>query len=481
MWTLNKYGIIALKRNVIKESHSPYSFPYSERHLQCTWYDSSLRPKTMMSSESKKITIVHPGRWNLEAGPDFLDAILAIGSRQKIIKGDVEIHIHPNDWIHHKHTNDPRYSNVIAHVTYFPGTTKVPDTNMIHIALKDILQAHPHFSFDNIDISAYPYHNITNTVPPCACALKKHQLESFDLLLNTAGHARINQKTDRIRQAMKTKDHKQVFYEEIMCALGYKNNRIPFRRLAQLIPLETIQSESNNNCTTAYALLLGVSGLMPALKPTSCRNTRSFIRLLWDHWWHMENKWSKNTMPRKAWCLSGLRPQNHPARRLAAAAVLFTSKPSLLEQIERLDFLAPDKSHKQISSLFEKAQMPFWENKLSFYGKEQKKKATLIGPQRIAAITSNVIIPYLAARDVPIENLIESLPPEQDHNTTRQVANILLGPDHNPALYRTGLKQQGLIQIFQDFCLNNKSGCDHCTLGKALEHESAFKIYRADK
>lgn len=472
MWTLQKYQTAALRKHTVSESSSSYSFPYSERHLQCVWFDSALRPKTILNSENMAVTIENPGRWNLEAGPDFLDAQLTMAESQETIRGDVEIHISPHDWIHHKHSEDQRYNNVIAHVTYFPCTLPQQPDGVINISLKNNLQNNPQFSFESIDITAYPYSSITKNPPPCARILREYQLESFDNLLNTAGHTRIRHKTERIQLAIDSKGLEQAFYEEVMCALGYKNNRSPFRQLAQQITLDNLKAESGNDVSIAYAFLLGIAGLLPDLKHTACEDTRSFIRLLWDHWWRMKEKWAKHVLPSEIWCHAGLRPQNQPTRRLAAAAAMFAGKSSLIEQISGLHTENPDTWYKNVKSIiYQNSRMPFWENKLSFDGILQNKKSALIGPQRIAAITSNVIIPFIAANKVPVEILIDNLPPEQDHTITRQAAGILLGPDHNPALYNSGLKQQGLIQIFHDFCLNNRDGCEHCSLANALQKE----------
>lgn len=470
MWTSKKYSDTPKHACFVSEKQSNYSFPYSERHLQCVWYDGAFRPEELMTSEGEKVQIQHPGRWNLEAGPDFLGAILSIGQSERVIKGDVEIHIHPNDWTHHNHTGDARYSAVIAHVTYFPGTLSNHKSTMFSISLKDALAK---FSFDSIDVTAYPFHSITETDPPCAIALNRRTPEYFDQLLSTAGHARIKHKRERIKQAMDDKGCEQVFYEEIMCTLGYKNNRIPFKNLAQQVPIELLRSESDNNDTAAYALFLGIAGLLPELKTQASETTRLFVRTLWDHWWRMKEKWGKRTMPRGSWCFAGLRPHNHPARRLAAAAALFTDNTSLLQQLTNLNSLDSDNSYKQIHNIIEEnAIMPFWKNRLSFYGKIQKQNISLIGPQRIAAMISNSIIPCIAAKsNIPVYYLIRHLPPEQDNSTIRQAANVLLGPDHNPAIYREGIKQQGLIQIFHDFCLNNKEGCNNCELAKALEND----------
>jgi hypothetical protein len=66
---------------------------------------------------------------------------------------------------------------------------------------------------------------------------------------------------------------------------------------------------------------------------------------------------------------------------------------------------------------------------------------------------------------------LRRLPPEENNQIVRQTAHNLLGPDHNPDLYRSGLRQQGLIQIFHDFCLTDRSRCGNCALLKSLAKE----------
>ena len=94
-----------------------------------------------------------------------------------------------------------------------------------------------------------------------------------------------------------------------------------------------------------------------------------------------------------------------------------------------------------------------------------------MGTNRVAAIVSNVCVPFLAAlgnRQVMRPAFLRRLPPEENNQIVRQTAHNLLGPDHNPDLYRSGLRQQGLIQIFHDFCLTDRSRCGNCALLKAL-------------
>ena len=82
-----------------------------------------------------------------------------------------------------------------------------------------------------------------------------------------------------------------------------------------------------------------------------------------------------------------------------------------------------------------------------------------------AAIAANAILPYLAAIHPESASLLcRGIPSESISAPMRTMANRLFGRDHNPgALYSAdGLRQQGLLQIFSDFCLNARGGCADC-------------------
>jgi hypothetical protein len=55
------------------------------------------------------------------------------------------------------------------------------------------------------------------------------------------------------------------------------------------------------------------------------------------------------------------------------------------------------------------------------------------------------------------------------------MAFALFGHDHHPALYRSALRRQGLIQLFTDFCLNARAGCADCPLPAALARQGRDK------
>ena len=117
----------------------------------------------------------------------------------------------------------------------------------------------------------------------------------------------------------------------------------------------------------------------------------------------------------------------------------------------------------------ESSQGIYWGRRLSFSGSRQKQPAALLGGTRIDAILNNVLIPLLAAQGIPPARWLDHLPPEADNAIVRQTAISLFGPDVPPSLCRDGLRQQGLIQIFHDFCLNDRSRCAECGLPGMLK------------
>lgn len=467
-----RYQALALPAGAgIKEGAPPSSFPWSERHLRCVWADPALRPPALTGMDGRTVSVVNPGRWNLEAGPDFLDAILKIGPDACTLRGDIELHIRPMDWRHHKHATDSRYKNVIAHVTYFEGVLAPCDLSpsVLQIPLRAALQRIPSFSFDGLDLLAYPF-AARAPLPPCAEILSGWTPDQRGALLDCAGEERLRLKTERMTKSIGEKGKDQALYEEFMGALGYKHNRLSFLALAQALPLERLRRESEGTPLHAYALLLGVGGLLPQKSnPLWDGETRAFIRALWDIWWKHQAEWHDQILRHEVWTLANLRPANHPLRRLMAAAHLFAAT-------------SPD------SGFFSATEAPanlfrWWMNHLELQGGDSywawrgsfatpryARPESLIGQGRAATILNNVMLPWWAATGaLALDSaLLESLPREDSNRFIKHTAHALFGHDHPPSLYHSGLRQQGLLQIFHDFCLSSKNGCAGCPLPATL-------------
>ncbi|MBN2161532.1 MAG: DUF2851 family protein [Pontiellaceae bacterium] len=414
----------------IQEYASPFTvFPYRERHLQCLWADARHRPVGLKTTEGEPVEVEHPGDWNLEAGPDFLNAVLRIGKERRRVSGDLEIHIHAGSWNLHGHANDPRYAHVRFHIVYFQGQ-EIP--GLAQIPLQQILKADPLFSFENIDPAAYPY-----SVPSGTFPLKELHPDRKIQLLESAGEERLRLKAERLTLALQSKETEQVLWEELMTALGYKQNKTVFRKLATILPQSRLIALCENH-DEAYAILLGISGLLPRdVPPHWPSESRHFIRHLWDIWWRQSEDLKESGMDRSEWNLAGIRPANHPVRRMMAAACYAFTMQGLIRD-ETLLLNLPD---------------TFWNTHISW--KNSCRPTALVGTSRADAIITNLLIPFRAAIGDPGFDL-KALPPEPMNRIIRQTAHALFGPDHTPKVYQSALARQGLIQIFHDFLITRR-------------------------
>ena len=375
----------------------------TERHVQAIWYDAALRPKRLTTRRGSEVRVVSPGEWNLEAGPDFRNAVLEIGKDRHRVVGDVEVHLCPSDWDLHGHGTDANYRNVVAHVTW--GCGPIPDSlppGAVSIWLGRFVTADTTFAPEQIDLMAYPYARLPAGVRPCEESIG-HNPDVAREVLTAAGKHRLRMKARRIsgRICAAGGDRSQVFYEEVMTALGYKRNQAQFRRVAERVPIANLPDEASSART---ALL--VAGTF------------------------------------EDWDRRGNRPSNSPERRLSSAADIFTSTPTM-RFADESDF-TKDACKSMVTMMCGEHCM---------------------GRGRAGAIITNVVAPFAVAED-RMSDFPDWLPPEDISEPVRLTAFRLFGRDHNPAAFYStnGLLIQGLLQIHRDHCLQAHPDCTECGL-----------------
>ncbi len=468
-------GFEPLSAARVRESAS-FATPWrwTERHLQAVWYDGALRPPLLRTHRGEAVRVEHPGQWNLEEGPDFLGAALRIGSAHRRVSGDIEVHVYPADWTRHGHMGDERYRDVIAHVTYFPG---VLDARRIRpataqIALREALAACPGFSFDAVDTAAYPY-AVRGTDVPCRPAFAALGLSGAEAFLQIAGEARLQRKTSRLATLIEEQGDGQALYEEWMAALGYRRNRQTFRRLARVAPLTVLRAEAQGDVMRGYAFLLGLSGLMPHhLPPEWDQPSQRFFRSAWDSWWKQRERWRDHVMTPDDWCLQGLRPVNHPMRRLMAAAVLFTAAEPVTERLRP----PPDGKERawvrsQLGAMMVDDPSGYWAHHPHHAASYTARKVRLLGRGRAAAILINVIVPWMTAMGrlrSANRALLDVLPAEDESGAMRRALHQFLSSPELAAAADGAVRRQGLLQLSGDFCLPDRSGCRACRLPRLL-------------
>lgn len=452
---------------------------FSERHLQCVWADDRLRPAGLQTADGESVEVEFPGEWNKGPGPDFLGAVLRVGDGSRKLAGDVEIHIHPADWRRHGHAEDSRYARVCAHVAYFPGALHADElpAGALQIALKPALDRADGFSFDNIDLMAYPT-AARAAPPPCRAAMLALPPEVRGKILDAAGQTRLARRAEWLRMAMEDRGMAQTVYEETLAALGYRPNKIPFRRLARAVPLDRLRDLSEGDVLKAYALLAGTAALLP--DPTTAfrrgpqpdAETRRFLRRCWDEWWHLAGACAPSAFTTTDWVRTGIRPPNRPERRLMAAAALFAPARGLPERLEALAKRSGGGTADDLMALLATKDAPYWPRRLAYTSPPLPAPTALVGETRAQALAVNLLVPALAvlgARAADWPSLDALLPPETTNAVTRTMADRLFGPSHDSRLYRTALRRQGLIHLHHEHCLGDRSRCAECPVPGCLQ------------
>jgi len=255
-----------------------------------------------------------------------------------------------------------------------------------------------------------------------------------------------------------------------MRSLGYKHNMGGLQCLAEILPISALREEAQGDPERAYALLMGLAGLLPENPAAKWDGqTQSFVRRLWDHWWRTRNNWGEVALDPACWRRSGVRPQNRIERRLMAAAQLFCAQEQMAE---RWTDAARNLQGESVATIVDELRLlpgGYWERRLSWSGKQQPTPSALIGRARAGAIAANVFVPYAAAVGaIEDDAALNEIPAEQSNSIMRSTAKLLFGPAHPRGLYASAVERQGLLQIFHDFCLDDRSGCRDCPLPKLI-------------
>jgi hypothetical protein len=513
--------------------------PPPERLLQAIWRHQRLQRDRLQTADGRSVRVLHPGFVSVEGGPDFRGAVIQIGDAAPR-SGDVEIDLRAGGWRAHGHDRNPAFQNVLLHVVW--EKLGVPSRNERDGSgnegrLKAELQTRPPASLSLCDALDAPLaelglwlENDSPRVLPenlrgqCCVALRELDETRQGKILDAAARVRFQAKAEQFRARARHAGWEQALWEGLFRALGYKHNVWPMQNLAELRPRWL------RGADPAFALqarLLGISGLLPAeltrLRPAgrgfgeaSARAQAGgdgYLRRVWDCWWRERDEFSDCILPRTVWKFHGLRPANHPQRRLALAAHWLADK-KLISKIENwsmADVLSDcssgresaltsnhnepahagcyedsRKSHALLDSLrtiLEVERDEFWSWHWTFRSARLKKPQPLLGDARVTDLAVNVILPWLWTRAAEgkneklqraIKHRYAVWPQAEDNSILKLARQRLLGVGRSRAL-RSASAQQGLIQITRDFCEHSNAVCDNC---RFPESEAVWRMGR---
>ena len=215
----------------------------------------------------------------------------------------------------------------------------------------------------------------------------------------------------------------------------------------------------------AEALLFGLAGFLEAPDLSVYeKETRAYLRALWDRWWPSRDQMERLVLPKDIWRLSGARPLNHPQRRLGALAALVREWPRWLHSLGALESLQP------LRDFLRGLRDPYWNRHYTLTSEPTEKEMALIGDSRIAEILANAVFPFFLAQGSDAWSHYEKLPAKLTNRRLETAVTRLFGPDpRRTAFVKTVAHQQGLLQIYEDFCLQDNSDCAHCPFPEQMQ------------
>ncbi|HTV40174.1 MAG TPA: DUF2851 family protein [Candidatus Sulfotelmatobacter sp.] len=449
-----------------------------ERLVQAIWQHQRLRRAELKTLAGQSVRVFHPGFANLEGGPDFRGAVLQIGSESPC-SGDVEVDLRTGGWRAHGHHRNPNFRNVLLHVVWDDAGAEAPasESRASHDAsalppavlpLKDVLDAplaELSLCLENESLRSLP----ESFRGKCCAPLRGLAEPELVRLLEQAARVRLETKAAQFRARAKNAGWEQALWENLFRALGYKHNVWPMQHIAEQRPrllaaTESVRS-SGEMLLALQVRLLGMSGLLPDELTRAQKSTDNYVRRVWDVWWRERDACSDVILPRAAWRFHGLRPANHPSRRLALASHWLADK-DFISKLE--NWIAADGA--DLMDVLQVARDEFWSWHWTFKSTRLKKQQPLLGAGRVTDLAVNVILPGLWIRaaegdNEKIRNEVErrflSWPAAEDNSILKLARQRLLGTS-SIKIFKTAAAQQGLIQIVRDFCDRSNAVCDDC-------------------
>lgn len=458
------YAQARLRHGLAASLHDAGDSP-PERLLQAIWQQQRLQRAQLRTLDGQTVRVLHPGFGSAEGGPDFRGAVIQIGDAPPA-SGDVEVDLRPSGWHAHGHDRNPAFANVILQVVWQAerranGPPLLPLGGVLDASLAELS-----LQLDHVSPRTLP----ENFLGQCSAPLRELSEAALLELLRDAGHVRLQNKAAWFRARAQQAGWEQSLWEGLFRALGYKHNAWPMQHLAEQ---RQRWQRKGDSTLTLQARLLGLSGLLPAGLNHNQSVTDGYLRRAWDSWWRERDEFSDCVLPRTLWRLHGLRPANHPQRRLALAAH-WLHEGTLAERLERwcATTITDRAQLDSLTKILQVAQDDYWSWHWTFRSRRLPQPQPLLGEARVTDLAVNVVLPWLRSRaqeghseklSAVIEHRFTAWPAAEDNAVLRLARQRLLGRTKSTSShFRTAVAQQGLIQIVRDFCDHSNATCEGC-------------------
>ena len=428
-----------------------------ELEVQASWFGGEYG-RVFTGTEGERIEVVQFGHWNRGAGPDFTEAAVKVNGELR--RGSIEVDLDVRNWDRHGHAGNAAFNDTVLHVFLDqPALSRVftrtqSHGNVVQLLLPQYsgLQGPPDFLPE-----AFPGR--------CLAPLARMEVAEVESLLLAAAQYRLRRKGERLHVMAGATSGDQALFQAVAEALGFRHNKTAMAILAQRCPVRELLEMAPGD---REARLFGAAGFLEAalMEPPRTPEARTYRRELWDHWWTMRPE--VETIPRRSirWRSDSTRPLNHPQRRLGALATLLGHWERLLELWEKPVNNFP----KVVNNWSKSLSHPFWNRHYSLASEATPKPFRLLGKDRLRDLLGNVVFPVAIRVSPERWGDYTRLGGVDSNQKLRRAVLRLFGTDRERQKLFTRYyhQQQGLLQIYDDFCLEDASDCRECPFPEQL-------------
>ena len=423
-----------------------------EQLLHYTWKHKLYPLKELTTSDGQRVEIIDPGLHNRNAGPDFFNAKIRIGSTMWV--GNVEIHDKSSDWYQHGHDKDSRYDNVVLHVAA-ELDTEVMKSNGEYVPQLQL-------SVPDDVLTHYDELQKTDEYPPCYKVIPHLSALIIHSWMAALQTERLEQKTEAIRKRAElcNGSWEDAYFVTLARNYGFGINGEVFEQWAYNIPLNAV-AHHRDDLFQIEAIFMGQAGLLeldsiPEYYQKDALNDGYFAKLR-NEYQYLAHKFSMKPIDFKLWRFLRLRPQNFPHIRISQLANLYYQQKAGLSQLIECETL------DELKNVLKSQVTPYWETHYTF-GSTSPKNEKHLSYGSINLLMINTAIPMLFAygrhttKEVLCDkafDFLEQLKAENNH-IIRMWQQVGLP-------VKTAGDSQALIQLKKEYC--DKKECLRCRFG----------------
>lgn len=413
----------------------------TEPAFQVQWFAGGWG-RCFTTTQGEAVEMVDFGRWNSEAGPTFVGCrvLFATGERE----GGIEVRLDGGEW-ERSAAESPDFDGVVLHVFGGGGVTGRAKKSRFVSKRRDGSQVAQIVLDTNQTAKSERSGALSPAQAPLWAALSP---DGVAARLEAAAHYRLFVKAGRLWKGVQRFGYQEALYQAVAETLGYRYNKLPFRLLTQRFPVTFLRKRP----LEIETLLFAGSGFLNATELAVLpEETQGYLRELWKRWWPLRPLVDRLVLPVGLWNFKGVRPVNHPQRRVAALAILAANWPIV-------ESLAPGGDPETLRGFFTRLNHAYWDEHYTLTSRASRSRMALIGSARATEMLANVFFPALAFSEPRHwESYRKLAAPDSNERLARGV-KMFFGKGGNRWIKRLA-DQQGLLQWMDDLPSEPQAAC----------------------